>query len=727
MDKSSTYEDSIFEQENVNIENVVKTKMSEVIKYFDKEHNLDNDPKHLAIEKLEKLPDYKSKIEVAPDLKLCLDLYINDKTTIIFIGDTCSGKTTMLNSLLASILSKNDNDDWNKYRILADSDMENTFMMTFVESSYDNKFHVELYRDRVVKEKYDFNNDENGIDLLKELLFKYDDMAIEAISKRKKNQVFSQNRESIVRSSIISSKELPLLKVYIPSKSLKFRFIDSPGLSNDEFIEYFLSYTDIFISCIFILVKGLDDPQAINTNLLKPLNILSSKFTNSLFYIIFTKYDKLYNDLKGTDFNHETTRKMTDRVRNASQKQRSLQTFIQTMSHNLQNLKFKDIFLLCPLLALGNEKDNYDYKKEIIRFSKEITNINNCHFHKQKLAKFKLLVFSILNKYNTMNEKDFIFTKEELLIIEEGVEKSKGDFINNLDLEFFSKFPQKLESFIIKYPIWYKEIIDKINVIDNQILNDKYYDPTTYSKDLIAQLECIVESLIKKDIDLIISNEIKKFISNLKDSIKNKLLAVTSSFTSNKKFIEKTKDFTLVERVFVSLTTLTGLGTLAISSLARFGVQFAVSASGIGNAALACLGLSSVPCIGWILGGSLFLGSAIYLIYKRQKKPIIKQEYHNKCIEFIVENIYDQKEKIRNEIIIKYFELLDNLVEIARNQKKISDEMNEVLEIIKSIESPDIVINVDLLSNIFKESIKKQKIIPKGLLKFFQEITIIDY
>ena len=140
MDKSSTYEDSIFEQENVNIENVVKTKMSEVIKYFDKEHNLDNDPKHLAIEKLEKLPDYKSKIEVAPDLKLCLDLYINDKTTIIFIGDTCSGKTTMLNSLLASILSKNDNDDWNKYRILADSDMENTFMMTFIESSYDNKF-----------------------------------------------------------------------------------------------------------------------------------------------------------------------------------------------------------------------------------------------------------------------------------------------------------------------------------------------------------------------------------------------------------------------------------------------------------------------------------------------------------------------------------------------------------------------------------------------------------
>jgi len=200
MDKESDRLEDCLESV-YNVENDVKLKMNAIIKYFDDQILLDDQSlSNLAIEKLEKLPDYKSKQEVALDLKLSYDLYKNDKTTIIFIGDTCSGKTTMLNCLLASILSSSREEDWDKYRLLSESNQENTYMMTFIENSYDNKFHVELYVNKTIKKSYNYNNDDEGIKDLQNLLYDFDDYAIEAISKRKKDQVFDETRESLNRS-----------------------------------------------------------------------------------------------------------------------------------------------------------------------------------------------------------------------------------------------------------------------------------------------------------------------------------------------------------------------------------------------------------------------------------------------------------------------------------------------------------------------------------------------
>jgi hypothetical protein len=726
MDKESARLEDCLESV-YNVENDVKLKMNEIIKYFDEQIILDDQPlTNLAIEKLEKLPDYKSKRDVALDLKLSFDIYMNDKTTIIFIGDTCSGKTTMLNCLLASILSSSREEDWDKYRLLSESNQENTYMMTFIENSYDNKFHVELYVNKIIKKSYDYNNDDEGIKELQNLLYDFDDYAIEAISKRKKDQIFDDTRESLNRSSIIGVRDLPLLKIYIPSKTMKFRFIDSPGLSNEEFIEYFLSYTDIFISCIFVLVKGLDDPQAINTNLLKPLNILSSKFQNSVFYIAFTKYDKLYEDLKGTRYNHETKRTLNDKVRNAQQKQRSLHTFIKTMSQNLTNLKFKDIFILCPKLSLDNEA-NSEYRNEILNFIKEITNVDNLHFNKQKIIKFKNIVLSILNKYNTVKEKEFIFSKEEVVLIEKAVEESKGEFTCNIEIEFLKKFPSTLDNFRTKYSEWYTTIREEIKNIDTQILTGNYYNPNKYAQDLIVQLEPVVVNLFRNDVNHMVSNQIKKFIEKLNDNIKKKLITITNTFNPNQIHVESYKQFSLSEKVFIALSTLAGIGTIAIGSLARFGFGFAISVSGVGNAILAAIGLSAVPGIGWIIGGSLFIGSVVYVAYKQKEKKIVKEDYHEKCIEFIIKNIYEQKEKIRNNIVSKYNEVLDNLLEIAKNQKQISQEIMDLISILNSIQSPEFSISVDHLSKIFLESIRKQKTIPKGLRQFWEEIADLDY
>ncbi len=241
-------------------------------------------------------------------LKLAQIHYNLTKISLIVLGSTCSGKTTLINGFLNSM--RNSEEKWQEY--LPSNATENTCAYTFI-SAIPDQIIFENERNFEKEEKLEKLKNLEKLETEEKKLRKGDKekklekekKTCDFEEKSKKFEKFQKDRiyvkidenPSIELSSVNSLCEflrdfektnkisfydlkkqpktqisLPKIHIYLPNLINSIQIIDTPGISTSSFMQELSKIAQESV-CIFLYVKNLDNNQTNNANVMDFFNI----------------------------------------------------------------------------------------------------------------------------------------------------------------------------------------------------------------------------------------------------------------------------------------------------------------------------------------------------------------------------------------------------------------------------------------------------------------------
>lgn len=232
----------------------------------------------ILIEKTKKIYLFELDDDSKKNMTKLLDNFIQQKICIMIIGETSSGKTTLMNCLIS--YDNNEKKFKPEYLNLLPTDVrENTSYIWILESSPNESFYLqENYQLPIKYSKDNFENFQKEIKLLNE-------------QQKKEVNIMKSNEFSYI-PKIISIK--------IPGFDPNLRLIDFAGVSSQKVKSSLSRFFSNEMACLFY-VKDLNSPEDIKENIISfiaDIHKLDKEENfddiHILFSIIFTKKDKFF-------------------------------------------------------------------------------------------------------------------------------------------------------------------------------------------------------------------------------------------------------------------------------------------------------------------------------------------------------------------------------------------------------------------------------------------------
>jgi hypothetical protein len=382
--------------------------------------------------------------------------------TLVFFGETCSGKTTLINSVISLLIEDCESDQMSeKYKILPTSSTENTFQFYLIEPSIDDKFYLKI-RDRSSTKVLSTDLDE-----IKKILKEDDSLAtdiLNIVKNNKKGLSDSQFDDEVETYKIYSEKTSEVKIIEIPRMKFPIKIIDSPGVSASK-LESLIQNCDFLDYPIFVYVKNLDSEQATNEKLLNIMNHMSEKFKDTLFFsFIFTKTDNLLDvKLKGSIYNPD------DNEDDFSiQWGKNISSFLNFIDSNKSRI-IDAQFVNPKFLFHKNKIEKENNKKNLLQFLMNINHIKTSFSQYYKFEKIKNILLLSLNEISNF-KGERLLNEDDVQILHEKTEKSKFNF----SLDFATKI-KSFEKFTLNYPDMYKEIKKKLQENDQTTFKEIYF------------------------------------------------------------------------------------------------------------------------------------------------------------------------------------------------------------------------------------------------------------
>lgn len=529
--------------------------------------------------------------EEASIIEDALKKYEDSDLILVLMGETSSGKTTLVNSLISYDHSKRNFNQDNA--LLPPEKFENTFFMWTVRRSQNDKIRIKYKGNEI-----EYSSSKDARAKIKEL----NEIQKERITKAKNSKI---------------ETELEEVEVQIPGMMPKIQVIDFPGLSCENASKSLEKKLKNLMVC-FLYVKELSAPEKVNERILcllqdyakiqnqRDLNHAESfeemKNNNRHFFVIYSKKDKIIE---------VTASDLMDNP--CCEKEQIEQDFLnrgmELLKENLDMLESNDIskkilvrdIFLFDFLSLNSKKPENKEK------------------HEKELKIFERLINGLLSFQKVFNEdiqaiNIIVLIERQLLVFSEKHQTRKKEFddlyqdLNSGKTNFQDQIQAKI-----------KETIDNLSSFEKFQKNEKY---------LYEKIKKIIENANKKqaknkkwkkqefiqDILNVAKVEIFKEINN-EINQKSEVLFMRYVNYINKKIGEKNMiEAFQIQKDFQSVSANLSSEIEIAALFAAIGV-----AAGIGWGTVGFLGLrlgfiaaeSCIPGLGWVAAGASVVSGAI--------------------------------------------------------------------------------------------------------------------
>lgn len=397
----------------------------------------------------------------------------NTQTNIFFFGETSSGKTTLINTLL-SCQPHEAKLNFDFINLLPSDHKENTTYIWIIKSSNDENFSLEIE---------------------KEYPLYYTPFEIPDL--RKKIQLLNEEQKKLIQQMKANNESYKPLTIIlnIPKFISNISLIDLPGISSEKTLECLKKYMNSF-SLLFYL-KDLTNPENITENIIKFLSNLKTQ-ENSRFRvtILFMKTGKFFEiseeELEMFNEYPENCR----RLMISKKKAKVLNEIIEVTQKNFEakNIEIYDVFFLDLFSIRVNPaliKDSEKMKKYRFSFSNEMEVLKKLHLELTEIAVQNNNFF--LENY----KRDCEAKLKEIIKMKDLINLKFHDFLNNFEIKI-KKYMSHFDNMVV-LENYEEEIFKELN-------------PTNYNFDKI-------NLLVHDRINEIAKKELKIFLKEILFSI----------------------------------------------------------------------------------------------------------------------------------------------------------------------------------------------------------------
>ena len=631
---------------------------------------------------------HKMNENVNEELNNRLNLFSKNKISLMMIGETSSGKTTLMNSIISYVV---ENSSFKKdfLRFLPSDKKENTTYLWIVESSEDSHFHLIVDNQNITV--YAKKTWEENLKDIKEDIQKLNDEQKNEIDNMKAN---------------CSEYYQKVILIKIPNFDNSLRLIDVAGLASSKTIERLKNLVNREMACLFY-IKDIENSEDVKENIIKFISQFQEQDENkddltppSIFSIIFTKKDLYFNITENEledcyDISEDAIKvskiaetktndfiKMIERTKNAFKKGKTIKIY-DLFSLNLHKL----------CLPMKNDpKYIKTYNEELAIYKRFYLSLNPLKEFTKIIRPFRF--YSSLEEYiddlvNKQNEQKIISTT----ILRKAQNKST---------ELLEEFEKNLNDFFFHF--------QNLDTLKN------------YEQDIYSGIENLIIQKIKEEKETVsgfgVMNRnhfIEKVLSLIQEEVLTMIIAkirimylkVHSKFTNF--IIDEIGDENYGEIFNIRLDpdriNSDGLGLdngdRALLSLLLSGSLYAVGvwslqrvAVGLGVMATEAL----IPGIGWAAFG-LTAASAVWGL-KNYLGLFDRENCKKDIFERVCTVLYERKTMVKNqnkELSSKDFE---EIIEKLRKSKKRNEEIKILKNEIYKLKSKYMVnLRLDLLKN----------------------------
>lgn len=422
--------------------------------------------------------------------------YLKTKLSLVVVGSTCSGKTTLINGLLNAIIkgegdadftvnekkeligtiagndcNEKENDEesdieWVDY--LPSNSQENTITYTFINS--------------VPKEK---GFSQNKINL------RVDNGDIQVMEKIEQLSEYLQKTFESDRSKYLEIKQknradihLPKINLYLPNFQREIQIIDTPGISTLSFLKELKEIVEEGV-CVFLYVKNLDAVEINHANILSFFEVTQNLYGkgNYQYWMVFTKEDVFSDNFAPKKWDGKK-----EKEKKTKEKNENFIRFLQNTEDeiNQYNIKLNKIFNISTKIAFMEEHpQRQDVRKKLMGLIGSIWNFrrNDGDFFIKftYLERMRILMDNLNKKLNNFNQ-----------IEQNTVDAVKGRAENEIDV-FRNTIYQLLESkmmenatnFAFINEIQYKSCENTIKKANGKIKKETFLIKEKYRKRIL--------------------------------------------------------------------------------------------------------------------------------------------------------------------------------------------------------------------------------------------------
>jgi len=447
--------------------------------------------------------------EAENSLKQIKTKFEDRKISLVMVGSYCSGKTTLINALLNSMLISSDSPEkW--MEILPAKEIENTSSYSFlsaVPNSPDfDKNCIYIQVDDALPEKVSEKKElrEQILDLNKYFM----DL------EKKNDHIFFQ-----LKKTKNLAGDLPKIHIYFPKINNSLQIIDTPGISTESFQNELRKIVESE-ACLFLYVKNLDSSQVNSQDVMEFFKISQKLYNgNYQFWMVFTKEDKFLSTYLPADFDEDENINQKKK-----EKKSNFQKFLQLTEKEIveNQLKINKIYVISTLAAFRpNHKFCHTTQGSIRKLLIDILNF------KEKNGDYfvKLIYLDRMKQIlETFNKKLNQQTKISPEIIEDI--KMKIEFIADFYTDKMREVLKKedfvnLEKFQKAHPDSYEKCVKKIERTKRKLIKETYIAQGQYEKRIIEIVSPDVHNLILENhLKVIFSEAFSRFEKILNELIK---------------------------------------------------------------------------------------------------------------------------------------------------------------------------------------------------------------
>ena len=593
--------------------------------------------------------------EEASIIEDALKKYEDSDLTLVLMGETSSGKTTSVNSLISYDRSKK---DFNQNNALLPTDkFENTFFMWTVRRSQDDKIRIKYKGDEI-----EYSSSKDARTKIKEL----NEIQKEKITKAKDAKI---------------ETELEEVEIQIPGMMPKIQVIDFPGLSCENASKNLEKKLKNMMVC-FLYVKDLTAPEKVNEKILNLIRDYAKtqnqrdpnhiegfeemKNNNRHFFVIYSKKDKTIEVTASDEMDNPDCDKNQIEQEFLNRGMELLKENLDMLesNDNSNGILVRDIFLF-DFLSLNSKKPENKEKHEkemkiferlingLLSFQKvfneDIQTINTI-----VVIERQLLIFSEKHKTRN-NEFDDLYQdlNKEKKNFQDQIQVKIKETINNLSS--FEKFQKKEKDLYEKI----KKIIENAN--KQQAEKQKKWKKEEFIQDIlnIAKVEIFKE--INSEINERCEVLFKKYLSYIMKKIgeKNMIEAFQIQIDCQIVSVNLSSD-NLIAALFGAIGIAAGIGWGTVGFLgSRLGFIAAEA---------------FIPGLGWVAAGAS-IASGIYGI-----KNYIGLYDENDCAKTTLKTLSGLISTNEKELFSNYWnyqnQRLENVFQKWVNYAKMTQEIN---------------------------------------------------
>jgi hypothetical protein len=575
---------------------------------------------------------------------------------LLFVGDICAGKTTLINAILANLKLGDSPENLNKYKdynLLKPSRFENTFFPTIIE--YSKSLSLKERLNQLESMIYFDNSEEQGLKNIKKYFIEKDKKSTETMSMLKKSSL-DKNKESTetTNASIGNEDEKIIIeKIYtfthlgIPWIDKRIIMCDLPGVTISTIVDMISYFTKIeIISPIIIYVKSLDDPKPYDKEVLNLFEIFKKELGNVYIYTIFTKSDSLQD--------------LVSEAGDCEKFVEQMKEFVNFISG--EHLKCIGVDFINPKFIL----EKSPHLEQINGLNDCIKNLTISVLNNRDFILSDIITATLKKRIKEIFSKDVILTEKDILRLKE-LSKSKIKELDKFLEDYVIPFKNDISKFKEEKSDSYSFLNIEISNVKKMMNSKKFYNMTNlYLIELFNQLyNRFLNLIINKEF----YNKIKTLTMNFYNEMSDIEKELVDKLTYSKEF-EKHTDF--IQKI-----------------LFLYSITF--DSSWLMNDPMKIL-LHDL-----IMSDSIFNYFLDFRNHDDNNEALIKN-----CLKKFVSNY----PSIKKNILKLFSDVIEGIIDILEKQKLAIEESKELIKIIENYKIQDNFKNIDI-KQVFREKVKK--------------------